>query len=61
MTFIVSPQVDQDIKCSEGEVVYDLLGTIAYVVDPKCGGNLVAHIHVGKQYHSRKEVRVANW
>ena len=26
------------------------------MLDPKCGGNLMAHIHVGKCYHSRKEV-----
>ena len=53
---ITSMQVDQDVKCGEGKVVYDLLGTIAHVLDPKCGGNLVGHIHVGKCYHSRKEV-----
>ena len=26
------------------------------MLDPKCGGNLMAHIHVGKCYHSRKEM-----
>jgi len=37
--------------------VYDLLATVGHVQDFKSGGNLVAHIHVGTTYHSRKEVR----
>ena len=32
------------------------MGGIAHVLDPKCGGNLMAHNHVGKYYHSRKKV-----
>ena len=37
--------------------MYDLLATVGHVQDFKSGGNLVAHIHVGTTYHSRKEVR----
>ena len=49
---------NQKVKCSENEVVYDLLATVGHVQDLKSGGNLVAHIHVGTTYHSRKEVCV---
>ena len=38
--------------------MYDLLATVGHVQDLKSGGNLVAHIHVGTTYHSRKEVCV---
>ena len=48
---------NQKVKCSENEIVYDLLATVGHVQDFKSGGNLVAHIHVGTTYHSRKEVR----
>lgn len=50
------------VKCSENEIVYDLLATVGHVQDPKSGGNLVAHIHVGTTYHSRKEgVTCSQW
>lgn len=39
--------------------MYDLLATVGHVQDFKSGGNLVAHIHVGNTYHSRKEVRAS--
>lgn len=44
-------------KCSvkEGEVVYELLASVAHIREPKTGGNLVAHVHVGETYHQRKE------
>ena len=50
---------NQKARCSENEVVYDLLATVGHVQDFKSGGNLVAHIHVGNTYHSRKEVRAS--
>ncbi|XP_073238938.1 PAN2-PAN3 deadenylation complex catalytic subunit PAN2-like [Porites lutea] len=53
---------NQKVKCSENEVVYDLLATVGHVQDLKSGGNLVAHIHVGTTYHSRKEgVTCSQW
>ena len=48
---------DQKVKCSEGEVVYDLFASVGHIQDIKSGGNLVAHIHVGTTFHSRKEVK----
>ena len=44
------------MKCVEGEVVYDLFASLGHIQDPKSGGNLVAHVHVGNTYHQRKEV-----
>ncbi|XP_027041539.1 PAN2-PAN3 deadenylation complex catalytic subunit PAN2-like isoform X1 [Pocillopora damicornis] len=53
---------NQKVRCSENEVVYDLLATVGHVQDFKSGGNLVAHIHVGNTYHSRKEgVTCSQW
>jgi len=53
---------NQKVKCSENEIVYDLLATVGHVQDFKSGGNLVAHIHVGTTYHSRKEgVTCSQW
>lgn len=50
------------VNVSENEIVYDLLGTVGHVQDLKSGGNLVAHIHVGTTYHSRKEgVTCSQW
>ncbi|XP_020913872.1 PAN2-PAN3 deadenylation complex catalytic subunit PAN2 [Exaiptasia diaphana] len=43
------------VKCGENEVIYDLHATVGFIQDPKAGGNLVAHVHVGTTYHSRKE------
>jgi len=43
-------------KCTENEIIYDLHATVGYIQDPKAGGNLVAHVHVGTTYHHRKEV-----
>nr|CAB3264643.1 PAB-dependent poly(A)-specific ribonuclease subunit PAN2 [Phallusia mammillata] len=36
-------------------VEYELYCTVAHVNDPRTGGNLVAHINVGKTFHQRKE------
>ncbi|MBN3275065.1 PAN2 protein, partial [Polyodon spathula] len=44
---------------AQGAVVYDLVVTVPHVLDPRTGGNLVAHIKVGETYHQRKEVRRA--
>ncbi|XP_053499845.1 PAN2-PAN3 deadenylation complex catalytic subunit PAN2 isoform X2 [Ictalurus furcatus] len=40
---------------SEGAAVYDLVVTVPHILDPRTGGNLVAHIKVGETYHQRKE------
>ncbi|MGH0165436.1 UNVERIFIED_CONTAM: hypothetical protein FKN15_073270 [Acipenser sinensis] len=40
---------------AQGAVVYDLVVTVPHVLDPRTGGNLVAHIKVGETYHQRKE------
>jgi len=37
-------------------VEYELRSTIAHIDDARTGGNLVAHVNVGKTYHQRKEV-----
>lgn len=44
-------------KCTvrDGEEVYELLASVAHIREPKTGGNLVAHVHVGETYHQRKE------
>eukprot|EP00062_Callorhinchus_milii_P026898 gi/632989561/ref/XP_007883715.1/ PREDICTED: PAB-dependent poly(A)-specific ribonuclease subunit PAN2-like [Callorhinchus milii] len=39
----------------ENTFLYDLVVTVAHVLDPRTGGNLVAHIKVGETYHQRKE------
>ena len=41
---------------------YELYATVAYVRDTKTGGNLVSHVHVGEEYHRRKEgVTCTQW
>lgn len=35
--------------------MYELLASVAHIREPKTGGNLVAHVHVGETYHQRKE------
>nr|XP_039268945.1 PAN2-PAN3 deadenylation complex catalytic subunit PAN2-like [Styela clava] len=37
------------------ESTYDLYTTICHIVDPRTGGNLVAHVNVGEKYHQLKE------
>ncbi|XP_064408535.1 PAN2-PAN3 deadenylation complex catalytic subunit PAN2 isoform X2 [Latimeria chalumnae] len=39
----------------EGTYIYDLMVTVAHILDSRTGGNLVAHIRVGETYHQRKE------
>ncbi|KAM4699078.1 PAN2-PAN3 deadenylation complex catalytic subunit PAN2 [Discoglossus pictus] len=39
----------------EATYVYDLMATVAHILDPRTGGSLVAHIKVGETYHQRKE------
>lgn len=36
-------------------MIYELLASVAHIREPKTGGNLVAHVHVGETYHQRKE------
>ncbi|XP_043939602.1 PAN2-PAN3 deadenylation complex catalytic subunit PAN2 [Protopterus annectens] len=43
------------VEEEEGVYIYDLFGTVAHVLDPRTGGNLVAHIKIGETYHQRKE------
>ncbi|KAF5895017.1 PAN2-PAN3 deadenylation complex catalytic subunit PAN2-like isoform X1, partial [Clarias magur] len=40
---------------AEGAAIYDLVVTVPHILDPRTGGNLVAHIKVGETYHQRKE------
>ncbi|KAJ7336670.1 poly(A)-specific ribonuclease [Desmophyllum pertusum] len=62
MMHVTKVDESQKVKCSENEVLYDLLATVGHVQDFKSGGNLVAHIHVGTTYHSRKEgVTCSQW
>ncbi|XP_041478319.1 PAN2-PAN3 deadenylation complex catalytic subunit PAN2-like isoform X1 [Lytechinus variegatus] len=39
----------------DGYVTYYLHASVGHIRDPRSGGNLVAHINVGKTYHKRKE------
>uniref|UniRef100_A0A8C4NAI4 PAN2-PAN3 deadenylation complex catalytic subunit PAN2 n=1 Tax=Eptatretus burgeri TaxID=7764 RepID=A0A8C4NAI4_EPTBU len=39
----------------EESVMYDLMASVAHVLDPRTGGNLTAHIRVPQTYHQRKE------
>lgn len=41
----------------ENTYLYDLVVTVAHILDPRTGGSLVAHIKVGETYHQRKEVQ----
>ncbi|XP_071845900.1 PAN2-PAN3 deadenylation complex catalytic subunit PAN2-like isoform X2 [Apostichopus japonicus] len=44
-----------DKSAEEGYLPYSLHASLVHVVDPKTGGNLLAHINVGNTYHKRKE------
>lgn len=39
----------------ESTYIYDLMATVAHILDTRTGGSLVAHIKVGETYHQRKE------
>ncbi|XP_076824729.1 PAN2-PAN3 deadenylation complex catalytic subunit PAN2-like isoform X2 [Clavelina lepadiformis] len=50
--------LNEEQEDSEGDVrkaSYELFATVAHIDDARTGGNLVAHINVGKKYHQRKE------
>uniref|UniRef100_UPI00358EBC1D PAN2-PAN3 deadenylation complex catalytic subunit PAN2 isoform X2 n=1 Tax=Myxine glutinosa TaxID=7769 RepID=UPI00358EBC1D len=46
---------DQGDANKEERVIYDLMASVAHVLDPRTGGNLTAHIRVPQTYHQRKE------
>lgn len=39
---------DTDIQ---EEIIYDLYASVCHIIDPRTGGNLVAHINVSEKYH----------
>ncbi|XP_069762470.1 PAN2-PAN3 deadenylation complex catalytic subunit PAN2 isoform X3 [Narcine bancroftii] len=43
------------LEDEENTYLYDLVVSVAHVLDPRTGGSLVAHIKVGETYHQRKE------
>ncbi|XP_059812328.1 PAN2-PAN3 deadenylation complex catalytic subunit PAN2 isoform X2 [Hypanus sabinus] len=43
------------LEDEENTYLYDLVVTVAHILDPRTGGSLVAHIKVGETYHQRKE------
>ncbi|XP_072179674.1 PAN2-PAN3 deadenylation complex catalytic subunit PAN2-like [Diadema setosum] len=52
----LKPESDRvDDVDEEGYATYYLHASVGHVRDPRTGGNLVAHINVGKTYHKRKE------
>ncbi|XP_074658834.1 PAN2-PAN3 deadenylation complex catalytic subunit PAN2-like [Tubulanus polymorphus] len=53
---------EKQTDASERVCYYDLYGTVGHIQDPKSGGNLVSHVHVGDSYHRMKEgVTCSQW
>ena len=52
------PQPDDTVQFATRGVYYDLLASVAHIVDGETAGALVSHINVSSRYHQKKEVSV---
>ncbi len=48
---------EEKVESSSGFINYYLHASVGHIRDVRTGGNLIAHVQVGKTYHKRKEVR----